>query len=354
MREIRVLHIVTGMGLGGAEKVAVQLATARGSSAAVAWLTGPLRWEEPLAQAGVACHPVGMRRPWHMPQAVLRLRALIRQFRPDIVHTHLIHANLAGRRAARLAGDVPVVSTEHNLGYQGVGARWLVPLDARTSRRNRAVVAISEAVRARCLSAGFRPDTLCVVYNGVTLPASLPPPPDARKPLLVMVGRLHPDKGADIFIDIVERLPSVAGRLVGDGKERANIRRLIEVSPARERLQWEPEGDAACALGRATVVVVPSRREGLGIVPLEAMALARPVVAARVGGLVEVVEDGVTGLLVAPEAGALVASVQRLLDQPERLVEMGRAGRQRVEERFTLNRMLDGYEAIYRRVAVSP
>lgn len=103
------------------------------------------------------------------------------------------------------------------------------------------------------------------------------------------------------------------------------------------------------AMAAADVVVMPSRHEGLGLVALEAMSIERPVVASCVGGLVEVVEDGITGRLVAPECPQAVAdSVAGLLENPVLRRSMGRAGRRRVAEGFTLDHMLGAYEGVYR------
>jgi glycosyltransferase involved in cell wall biosynthesis len=168
-----------------------------------------------------------------------------------------------------------------------------------------------------------------------------------------MVGRLRSAKGADLFVKAIELLPQVDAILIGNGDERPLVERLIEGMKAPNRLTWLPAGDPLAAMAAADVVVVPSRHEGLGLVALEAMSIERPVVAARIGGLVEVVEDGVTGLLVSPESPeAIAGAVTELLDDPAAARAMGRAGRLRVADKFSLRRMTEAYDRIYQTVAM--
>lgn len=346
---VRPLHVITGMLRGGAEKVAIQLSVGRGEPAGIAWLKGPCAWDETLAGTGVPLFPLTMHGFRQLPLAVKELTGIIRNFRPDVVHTHLIHAHLVGRWAARRAGGVPVVSTEHNMRVRSRRSDALLDLlDRRSSRQAAAICAISEAVRSRCLREGYRPETLHLVRNGVSIPSSSPPAPRNVRPVIVMVGRLRAVKGADLFVRTLGLLPEVQGILVGDGEERDRIEALIQVLPSPHRLKWERGGDALAAMAQADVVVVPSRQEGLGLVALEAMSLGRPVVATCVGGLTEVVEGGVTGMLVAPESPeALADAVSTLLKDEPRRAAMGRAGRLRVEQQFSLERMVEEYQKIY-------
>jgi glycosyltransferase involved in cell wall biosynthesis len=350
----RVLHVITGMGYGGAEKIVTDLSCAYGSSATVAWLTGPNSWHKPLRNAGVDCIPLSMKGPFDLPLAIVRLRALIRRLKPDVVHTHLIHAHIVGRMAARMAGGVPVVSTEHNSNRTHALPGWLYRLNARTSHRDRAVVAISESVKRSYLESGWRPETLHVVYNGVAIPPNASELPPLNQSIVTMVGRLHRAKGADLFIEALGRMPWVWGILVGDGEERSLISGLIETEAILGRIEWDKTGaTAAAAISRAHLVMVPSRWEGFGLTAVEAMAQGRSVVGTRVDGLIEVVEDGVTGLLVPPESPeALAKAVLSLLSDPDRMIQMGQAGRKRAVEHFSLERMLAGYEKVYAGVMV--
>jgi glycosyltransferase involved in cell wall biosynthesis len=146
----------------------------------------------------------------------------------------------------------------------------------------------------------------------------------------------------------MELLPEADGLLIGDGEMRQTVARMIEAKELRGRVYWQAKGNVSNAMAEAEVVVGPSRSEGLGIVALEAMALGRPVVASCVDGLLEVVEDGVSGFLVQPDNPAAIAeAIRRLISDRALREQMGQAGRERVKDCFTLSRMLANYEQLY-------
>jgi len=203
-----------------------------------------------------------------------------------------------------------------------------------------------------------------VIYNGLEPPAVLPTPLRWEPPLLLCLGRLVPEKGFDVAIvglaSLRERFPGIRMVIAGDGPSRADLEHLAEsvgVAEAIEFVGWVAPDGVPDLINKASVVVVPSRwAEPFGLVALEAALMERPVVAARVGGLPEVVLDGVTGLLFPrDDAQGLAAAVGTLLGEPRRTADFGRAARARAEETFSLLRAADEYEAMYhqltRRVA---
>lgn len=349
----RVLHVITGMGLGGAEKVVYQLASHAGSHGGIVWLKGPLaKWQDALDQAGVTLLPLELRGWRDLPRAVSQLRQRVRQFQPDVIHGHLIHAQLLTRWAVRHMRSIPLVTTEHNIytSFQRV-PRWLVRLNALTCQQDRAVIAVSEAVRRSLKAEGFRAREIRVIYNGIEPPKVMPPYTVVSPPTITLVGRLNRQKGVDIFLDALRLLPECRGWLVGVGSESEckKVEGYLQRDNLRSRVRWDQIGmEGVRAMTEASVVVVPSRWEGLGIVALEAMSLGRPVIASRVDGLCEVVQDNVTGLLVAPELPeSLAQAVRKILSDPAQAAEMGLAGRRRVEERFTLSKMLASHRQLY-------
>lgn len=349
----RVLHVITGMGLGGAEKVVYQLASHAGSQGGIVWLKGPLaKWQDALDQAGVTLLPLELRGWRDLPRAVSLLRQRVRQFQPEVVHGHLIHAQLLTRWAVRHMRSIPLVTTEHNIYTSSQRVpRWLVRLNAFTCQQDRTVVAVSEAVRRSLKAEGFRAKEIRVIYNGIEPPKVVPPYTVVTPPVITLVGRLNRQKGVDIFLDALRLLPECRGWLVGVGNESEckKVEGHLQRDNLQSRVRWDQTGlEGVRAMTEASVVVVPSRWEGLGIVALEAMSLGRPVIASRVDGLCEVIQDSVTGLLVAPESPeALAQAVRKILSDPAQAAEMGRAGRRRVEERFTLAKMLASHQQLY-------
>jgi glycogen(starch) synthase len=260
------------------------------------------------------------------------LGALKQRYRPDVVH--LAWSGISDFYHWR-SGRAPTLVTLHAPLPEGPTRRHLV-------ERADLVVAVSASL------GDFR-----VIPNGSPAPAA-PLVPLPAEPLVLALGRMVQDKGFDLLVDawplVQARVPSARLILAGGGPERPKLS-----GQGVETIGWiEPEKIFE-VVDAARVVAVPSRwNEPFGLVALDAAWRERPVVAARRGGLVDIVDDGHTGLLVEPErveelAGALV----RLLTDHDLARRMGRAARLRAREHFSLGRMVDAYEATYAEVGRS-
>jgi glycosyltransferase involved in cell wall biosynthesis len=170
---------------------------------------------------------------------------------------------------------------------------------------------------------------------------------------LLFVGRLDPQKGLEVLLSALARLPNdVSLTVVGDGAEAQRLRARAAALGVAGRVRWvgaEPQAALADYYRNARLVVAPATApEGLGLVPIEALLCETPVVASNVGGLPDVVDDGQTGRLVAPSDPALLANtIAEVLANPERLEQWGRAGRTRVLDRFTPKACASAYRAVY-------
>ena len=197
-----------------------------------------------------------------------------------------------------------------------------------------------------------------LVANGMCRHPGEPPRPGFDPPILLMVGRLSREKGFDVglqaFARLRRRVPAARLEIAGDGDERQALEQQaadLEVAEAVRFLGWVQPQKVFELYDRASVVLVPSRYEGFGLVALEAAQRARPVVASRVGGLGEVVVDGLTGSLTPPEQpGALARALLALVRDPERAQRMGRAGRARALAEFSLEATVRGYDDLYRHI----
>jgi glycosyltransferase involved in cell wall biosynthesis len=270
--------------------------------------------------------------PYARVRSPLRLRRALRG--ADLVHTHLVHADVAGALAA---GRARVVSTKHNDDPFRVGPfRFAERLLARRAAR---IICITEALRRFSLErVGLPERKLVVVHYGLDEPprawgeTRLELPDGA---IVAAVARLVPQKGLDVA---VRALAGVDATLVvlGEGPERARLELLARDEGTRLLLPGRV-GDVAALLSRADVLVHPARWEGFGLALLEAMLCGLPVVATRVSSVPEIVVDGETGLLVPPDdPEALRAALQRVLAGG---ASMGAAGRRRARERFSVERM---------------
>jgi glycogen(starch) synthase len=197
-----------------------------------------------------------------------------------------------------------------------------------------------------------------VIYSGLNAPLQSPAPLPLDAPCLLCLGRLVPAKGFDLalkaFASIRERFPRARLLVAGDGSARTDLERQaadLGLSGVVKFLGWIPPETVPSLLNMATVVLMPSRHEGLPLVALQAARAGRPIVAARVGGLPEVVRHQQTGLLVdAEDSRALAEAVGCLLDHPEMASQMGRAAHHLAQDVFGWHRCVAAYDEHYRRL----
>jgi len=280
---------------------------------------------------------------------------------PDLVHLHSGRATWLGGIAAWRVG-LPALTTRRmdRPVRRSLRTRFLY------GRALRRAVAISDAV-ARCLCDGGVPDTKIRVVPSAIDPDRTHPrrtregvrqelglEPD--EPCLLAVASLHRRKGLDVLLAALDRLEKGGPRprllIAGAGPLRGALQSQASQLGLAERVRFlGRRSDVADLLLACDLFVLPSRQEGLGVAALEAMALGRPVLASRVGGLAESVQHERTGLLVPPDdPEALADALARLLADPVLARRLGAAGPGRIEERYGAEAMVDGYERIYREI----
>lgn len=335
--------VTNGLRFGGAERVVQALAedlTTGGHQAIVVATTrdGPIG--DALRSRGIRVEVLGLQSVVDV-RVPYRLRRLMTELRPDIVHSHLAVADIAV--TAALAPRR--MCTVHNPGVElDPLKRWLWH---RALARMHAVAAVSDAVRrslpvdARLIRPSLVTDTPPQLDRSAAR-ERLGLPLD--RPVVLGIGRLHPIKGFDVLAVAAQHLDALVA-VIGEGSERARL------CDSKLRLLG-PRDDAGEVIAAADLVVVPSRSEGFPQVPLQAMAAGLPVVATRVGGTPEVVVDGQTGILVPPEdPTALADAIQRVLASPDVGRRWGRTGRARLSSaRFTRRDMTDHTLSVYRQV----
>lgn len=289
---------------------------------------------------------------------VTRLRAHVEKFRPDLVHLHCLTYPAFFCERAVPAGSIPLLVTRHVFLERGVErSGFALELLRRADWVACCSRAVLEEVRRLVPELESRSSA---ILNGLAAPGIAPSPVPARPPTLLALGRLAPQKGFDLAIDALarlrERFPEVRLTIAGDGPIRDELERHAARAGLADRVDfagWVPPSRVAEAMARSTAVLVPSRdEEGFGLVALQAAQLGRPVVAARSGGLPEVVAEGETGLLFRPDdAGDLARAVAVLLTDPTLAGRLGEAAALRARERFGSQRYLEDYVRLYRRLA---
>jgi glycosyltransferase involved in cell wall biosynthesis len=368
-RRIRVLHLITSLERGGAENHLLALMT-HANRAEFDFETAVLCGEGELVPifraAGSPVHLIKARSRFD-PLALGRLVALLREGHYDVVHSHLFRADIYGGLAvAQLGAPKPLlVSTRHNddrfFLNPFVGIVHYV-----LSARQDMIIAISDHVAHFTLARGVRhPSRVRRVYHGLR-------PPDTRGAeregqrlrrdlgiggddfLVGNVGRLAPQKGQRHLVMamplLLERVPSAHAVIAGGGDLEPYLRALAEDSGVAERVHvLGPRQDVPALMHALDAFAMPSIWEGFGIVLLEAMAAAKPVVASRVATIPEVVVDGETGLLVpAGDAVALADALASLAHDPDLARRLGEAGRERLRRSFSIDKMVGDTELLYR------
>jgi glycosyltransferase involved in cell wall biosynthesis len=353
---MRVVHVHRMRGIGGSERHLLTLLPAlaeRGVDVRFVGLDDP-EWNASDFYEALAVPALHLRSGRDVDP--LLLVRLLSSLRADVVHTHLVHADLYGGIAAK-ARRSRLVSTKHNDDpFRRGPFRHVERALARLADR---IVAITDSLREFTIEqAGVDPGKVETIHYGLDdLPLAWgtnPPdavPDDAR--ILLAVARLTRQKGVDEAIRALPSLPSDTVLVVlGEGPERGELERLARELGVGPRVFLPGRvPDVAAWLRRATVYVHPARWEGFGLGVLEAMHAGLPVVATRVSSLPELVADGETGLLVpVDDPASLAAAIARALERPE----LGPAGRARAVRDFSVARMADRTLALYESLLSAP
>jgi glycosyltransferase involved in cell wall biosynthesis len=382
-RPVRVLRVIARLNMGGpALHVAYLTHGLRERGYDTTLVAGSLaRGEDSMEfvarELGIeATHLPELRRdiaPIRDLQATLRLAQLIRRLRPDILHTHTAKAGAVGRMAAALVGDARppiVVHTFHGhvlRGYFGPRLSYGFRLLERwLAKRTDALVAVSPEVRDELVRLGVGPaGKFHVVRVGIELGgrvAGVDGRAETRRRLGIAgesftvgwVGRMTGVKRtSDVllaFKRLRERGVDAFLCMIGDGPEREQLeRRAHELGIMKRTLFLGYQEEVAPYYAALDAMILPSGNEGTPVSAIEALAAGRPVVATRVGGLPDVVREGEDGFLVAPgDVDELAERLEQLAGDDELRRRMGEAGRERVLPRYSVERLIDDVDALYR------
>ncbi len=349
------MHVITGLGIGGAERMLLQVAgelQRRGMPQHVVGMTALDDRRAELESRGVRVTLLGLKSAGGAIGGVGHLAALIKEWRPDVLQGWMYHGNVLAALAHRLAGGRKSRALYWNLRASNMDdARYklLVRLGALLSRWPDAVIANSEAGMGHHLSRGFRPRRADVIANGIDtdlfrpdrqararLRAELGIAPDAI--VAIHVARVDPMKDHGSFLEAMRRLPWITGIMAGAGTEL--------LPPVTNVRALGPRADVAALYAAADVIVSTSAfGEGFSNVIAEGMSAGLVPVATDVGDARLIVGDA--GHVVPPRDPEILAKAIAIeANAPDREARGGRA-RQRIEELFALPRAVDAYESLY-------
>ncbi len=284
----------------------------------------------------------------------LKLAARLAMKPVDVIHAHLSRSARVALPLGALTGTPVVVTAHTNIASE---------IYARLAARNNRIIAVSNFLRAQMVSWGTPPEAIEVVHNGTEFQNA---PTCDRAPILDefniprdsiligQIGRVAPAKGCiplvDAMSELAERFPKLHLILVGNEKGEVSemIRQRVAEKKVCDRVTITgPRQDIVRLIDAFDILAAPSLMETFGLTALEAMARSKPVIATRIGGLPEVIEDGETGILVEPTVEALRDAIAYLVENPHQARAMGINGKVRASTHFSLDRMTSQYEDIY-------
>lgn len=363
---LRILHVITGLEIGGAERVLLETARcqkAQGHEVSVC----SLRPGGPLEAAVREVCPVFTANMGHAltPQVVWRLARLMRRRGYDIAHSYLYQANLVTRVAARLAG-VPVNISSVRCSYTWLNWKHFL-VDRWTAHLADCITSVSEATRQFSIEReGLPAAKIVTLPNGIdvsrfdeidrqatraVLRGELGYGPDDL--VICTTGRLHEQKGHTYLFQAAEQLkgryPHLRLLIIGDGPQRGVLETECQQRGLAGMVTFlGMRGDVPELLAASDIFAFPSLYEGMPNAVLEAMAMSLPAVASTADGTVEIIKHEAHGLLVPPgDEQALKAALERLLSEPALRHQFAEAGHRRVVEEFTFQKTMQQTEALY-------
>jgi glycosyltransferase involved in cell wall biosynthesis len=359
---MKILFLITGLTLGGAERVVTSLADAlavRGHDVLIAYMTGTAEVLPTIASIKIVS--LGMTSKTDTVSALFELRRLILEFQPDIVHSHMLHANILARLVRLITPIVRLISTAHS-SNEG-GTLRMLAYRLTDSLADISTNVSADAVAAFIKAKAVKPGRMIAMHNGIAtevfafnanvrsqLRQALLIDADCR--LILAVGRLHEAKDYPNLLHALALLPvkGVTFQLciAGDGPNKGYLEALVAQLGLSDRVRLLGiRHDVADLMSAADIFVLSSAWEGFGLVVAEAMACERVVVATDCGGVREVV--GEAGYLVKPkDANALAQALQTALQLPaDTCAVFGRAARQRVLDRYALDAVVKKWLQLY-------
>ena len=371
---MKILHLRNSDLLGGPERLIlaqVKFGSPESEHHVASFVRGSERgtFLDAASKAGATVHAIPQRSSYDR-SVIAKVRGLVVELGPHIVIGHDYKADLVARRALHGLG-VPLMAMAHGYTGENLKIRLFERMDRRALRSFAHVIAVSEGVETQLRKAGVAAERITVVPNGIDIERVAERALAGRDALrsewrigedervLLFLGRLSPEKGPEILLESFQALHAAHAGLrlvfVGDGALRTSLEAAAAKLPpgAVQFAGWRD--DPSACLGASDVFVLSSRREGLPLALLEAMAAERPIVATRVGGVPEALADGACGMLVPPaDPLGLTAALETVLgDEAGRGERVARA-KQRVVEQFSASSQVRRIEALYRRVAGQP
>jgi len=369
-KSIKILHILGSAGRGGTEEITYALVSHMKEDFLneLCFLSkrGPIG--EELEHKGFKVYYLPLANPWVTPMVALRLYGLLRTNRYDILHLYGLKANFLGRILGRLSRHKRILGALHSQYPSGIKKPWTLWLDRLSFGLSRGYVSNSQAAIDFLTAHGYKHRKFWLIHSGIDIePFRMRDEKEREKIkqrynllpdklVITCVAGLRPPKGHEYLITALYQLErqgaDFGALLVGFGPLRPELERLVQdlgLSAKVRFLGLVGREEIPQILAITDIFVLPSLSEGLPTAIIEAMATGCAVVGTSVGGTPELVIDGETGFLANPrDPESLAQKMAQLLKDSQLRQKMGEAGAKRVTETFTLDKMVQRYEALYK------
>ncbi len=352
---MRIFHVITLSSVGGAQSVVVNLVNAQVMEGNEVWVVSSASGE-----AWKALRPevkvIGIRQlrrsiGWRDGIVLLKLFYLRWKYRPDVVH---LHSSKTGALGRLVFSSRKTVYTVHGFDSIRVANRFFLPLEKLLKNWCSEIVAVSHYDEQNLKAEGIR-EKVTSVYNGIddkfvvdieNLDRGIRKKTQLFRlrfeRIVMCIARDDAPKRIDLFIEVARLLPEYGFVWIGNNEEYDKGENVFLLG--RIPLAWQ-------LLEYADVFVLPSNYEGLPMSIIEALAFGKPIVASDVGGITELL-DGRNGFAVENDAGVMAAKIRYILDAPERYNAMAQCARQTYLDKFTVDRMVEEYNRIYRKITL--
>jgi glycosyltransferase involved in cell wall biosynthesis len=360
---MKILHIITTLQMGGAEKLMVDLLPrmqAKGRTAELLLIDGTRTpFYEQLEQKGVTIHSLAMGGGnVYNPLHIWQLIRFLRKNKYDVVHTHNTASQLFAAIAAKVLCSVVLCTTEHNTSNRRRNLKWYRPIDRWMYRQYKAVICISDQTEENLKNhINDNRVTTRTIYNGIDVSTYANARPNSelsaakgQKKVIAMVAAFRYQKDQDTLVKAIKLLPNDYELwLIGDGERRSIVETLAETEGVADRVKFLGiRSDVPSVLKVVDVVTHSSHIEGFGLAAVEAMAVGKPVVASDVAGLADIV-DGYGILFPHGDAQALTAKVLKLMTDKDYYNNVAAKCSARAAD-FDISKMVDGYLDVYREI----
>ena len=351
---MKILYVITGLGLGGAEKVVCDLADQmilKGHDVKIVYLTGSVL-VKPISPR-IELLPLHLNSASNIFCASRKYKKIIRDFSPDVIHSHMIHANIFARLNHLSFKYIRLICTAHNSNEGGRVRMLAYKLTNFLSNLNTNVS--QEASKSLISKGAFNKNNLITVYNGIDLNKFnfFNKYKNSNELIFLSVGRFNKQKDYPNLFKAISSLKNKINKelkfyIAGDGELRPQLEQLIvDLGIANNVVLLGKRSDIPSLLNKADYFILSSRHEGLPTVVIEAMACGTFVIATDCGGSAEIMRD--TGILVPPQnSEALAEAIKQAVNKtPLDIQENNLKARQRVEELFSLEKSVQNWLKLY-------